>query len=198
MKWKFTVSISFAVQHQTWHWGPGEYPCQMFYAWCIFAALLYVSLLSFFERSWDLDSGRLMHCGRWAKICFLLPSVDIGGGLVVVCMTSFTSMFGVTSYVRLLNCYTGHQRSHKSEVIFFFLLQAFTRQVRKIFWSNVTSFFLRKKRQRQEVSISIVIKHVQTISQARYSNSSNNSENASAQAWHSERLNFQPKKKSAR
>lgn len=39
-------------------------------------------------------------------------SVDTGGGLVVVCMTSFTSMFGVTSYVRLLNCYTGHQHSH--------------------------------------------------------------------------------------
>lgn len=26
---------------------------------------------------------------------------------MVVCMTSFTSMLGVTSYVRLLNCYTG-------------------------------------------------------------------------------------------
>lgn len=35
----------------------------------------------------------------------LWPSSDTGGGLVVVCMTSFTSMIGVTSYVRLLNCY---------------------------------------------------------------------------------------------
>lgn len=32
-------------------------------------------------------------------------SAHAGGGLVVVCMTSFTSMIGVTSYVRLLNCY---------------------------------------------------------------------------------------------
>ncbi len=38
---------------------------------------------------------------------------DLGGGLVVVCMTSFTSKFGVTSYVRLLNCYMGHQKPHR-------------------------------------------------------------------------------------
>lgn len=44
-------------------------------------------------------------------------SVDTGGGLVVVCMTSFASVFGVTSYVRLLNCYMGHQHSPKNPLM---------------------------------------------------------------------------------
>ena len=54
---------------------------------------------------------------------FFSSSVDTGGGLVVVCMTSFTSMFGVTSYVRLLNCYMGHQHFHTFSL---FALNCFT------------------------------------------------------------------------
>lgn len=50
-----------------------------------------------------------MRRGRGTEDYFFFSAVDIGGGLVVVCMTSFTSMLGVTSYVRLLNCYMGHQ-----------------------------------------------------------------------------------------
>lgn len=71
----------------------------------------------------------------------LSSSVDIGGGLVVVCMTSFTSMFGVTSYVRLLNCYMGHQDPSAHTFCF---PQAFIRQVRRIFRSNEHSFPLCK------------------------------------------------------
>lgn len=67
--------------------------------------------------------------------CFLLSSpADIGGGLVVVCMTSFTSLFGVTSYVRLLNCYMGHHCFYC-----FFLSQALVRQVRVMFGFNENS-----------------------------------------------------------
>lgn len=43
---------------------------------------------------------------------------DICGGLVVVCMTSFTSMLGVTSYVRLLNCYTVLQQGTRTPQVF--------------------------------------------------------------------------------
>lgn len=71
-------------------------------------------------------------------------SVDIGGGLVVVCMTSFTSMFGVTSYVRLLNCYMGHLHSHRFSQVSC-LLQACVRKVRMIYWSNENSCFLQKE-----------------------------------------------------
>ena len=78
-----------------------------------------------FEWSCHVDLGEFMSSRKgeaWGALRrtddFLIffsvsSSVDIGGGLVVVCMTSFTSMFGVTSYVRLLNCYTGHLHSHR-------------------------------------------------------------------------------------
>lgn len=74
-------------------------------------------------------------------------SVDIGGGLVVVCMTSFTSMFGVTSYVRLLNCYMGHQPSHESHCFLLRIMPftSFYQMGRMIFWSNENSFSLHKE-----------------------------------------------------
>lgn len=53
---------------------------------------------------------RFTHCLKEIFDFFFSFKADIGGGLVVVCMTSFTSMFGVTSYVRLLNCYMGHRQ----------------------------------------------------------------------------------------
>lgn len=107
----------------------------------------------FLEWSCHVDSGELckvqrVRRGLDERRCFpffrFSSSVDIGGGLVVVCMTSFTSMFGVTSYVRLLNCYMGHQHSHSfflSDVLPFTSLY----QVRMIFWSGEHSFSRHKE-----------------------------------------------------
>lgn len=57
----------------------------------------------------------LLHHGSVSPLVFFFSPnspADTCGGLVVVCMTSFTSMLGVTSYVRLLNCYTGLRPVH--------------------------------------------------------------------------------------
>lgn len=99
-------------------------------------------------------------------------AVDTGGGLVVVCMTSFTSMLGVTSYVRLLNCYMGHQLSNKSHflktcfVFFFFFYKLFIVQVRTTLWSSHNLYFLH--RQPGDCEFASHLWYVDTISQAKY------------------------------
>lgn len=62
-------------------------------------------------------------CGSASLGSYFLSRVsssllDTCGGLVVVCMTSFTSMLGVTSYVRLLNCYTALRLETATRQIF--------------------------------------------------------------------------------
>lgn len=115
-----------------------------------------------FEWSCHVDLGELMsstvgeertwHEGLWRRtedffaFFSVSSSVDIGGGLVVVCMTSFTSMFGVTSYVRLLNCYMGHLHSHRLSQVSVLLQVCCIRKVRMICWSNENSCFLQREK----------------------------------------------------
>ena len=92
-----------------------------------------------------------MNCTTGGEMFFFLfshPSDDTGGGLVVVCMTSFTSMLGVTSYVRLLNCYMGQ---HSLQFLYFkgfCLVHAFIQQAGMIFWYHECSFLQRAKGRR--------------------------------------------------
>ena len=137
-------------------WNPEGHQCQIFIAWCSF----------FFERScWLIGAQQPWHY--------------IGGGLVVVCMTSFASMFGVTSYVRLLNCYMGLQHAHKTglkclDVASFYHTGKYNILT---YWQFVLpSFKARGGR------FAIAMRHIEPRSLSRYRESSDHSENVSAWA----------------
>lgn len=148
--------------------GPGERLCQMFKAWCICAALLHVLFSEYSSRCW-LNSNRWRDAVTQEKT--FLPafssSVDTGGGLVVVCMTSFTSMFGVTSYVRLLNCYMGHQHFHTFSLFGLNCFTGFSSDWCFFVCLMKMSFSLHKETE-VGVCISFVISHVCTVSLAKY------------------------------
>lgn len=89
----------------------------------------------------------------------LCSAVDTSGGLVVVCMTSFTSMLGVTSYVRLLNCYTV-RRSYKSH---FSSVLSFARLYDRTGKNDILNLLPKKSMCVTKLCLSIVILYVDTI-----------------------------------